>query len=361
MVGVYAPWLPLLLKDHGLPAAFIGLSLSVVAICRAFLLPLWGIAADRARSKRRILAITAALSGITILALLARMPLGLTLLCLLVFGFFFVPVVPLTETLTLALLGGRRERYGSVRLWGSFGFIATSLGLGIVVRFTGIGIVPVALALPLLITAVIAAGVQEAPSAPAIACRTAIRALPWRRLAWVLTAATLGQATHGPYYAYFTVRLADRGVSTTVIGALWALGVLAEIGLMALSPRFLPRIGLNVALRWALILSAVRWTIFALDPPLTLIVVGQMLHAASFGLLHLTAVQLVDELTPAHSRALGQTVLSATAYGIGIGGGLAVAGLLIGVLGLPKLYAIGAAVSVLGYVAAVVASLPRHA
>lgn len=356
MVGVYAPWIPPLLEDHGLPAAFIGLSLSVVAICRTFLPPLWGIVADRARSKGLILAVTAALSGVTMLALLGRLPLGMTVACLLVFGFFFVPVVPLLETLTLGFLGEHRERYGSIRLWGSLGFIATSLGLGIVVRYTGIGIVPVAAALPLLIAAVVAWRIPESPAPPPIAWRPAIRSLPWRRLAWVLTAATLGQASHGPYYAYFTLRLADRGESTVVIGALWAWGVLVEIGLMAVSPRFLPRIGLNTALRWALILSAVRWTLFAFDPPLLFIAIGQTLHAASFGLLHLTAVQLVDELTPTHSRAFGQMVLSATAYGVGIGGGLAVAGLMIGSLGLPSLFAIGAGVCLVGYGAAVIAS-----
>jgi PPP family 3-phenylpropionic acid transporter len=110
-------------------------------------------------------------------------------------------------------------------------------------------------------------------------------------------------------------------------------------------------------MRWALGLGAARWALFALAPALPLVVAGQVLHAASFGLLHLATVSLTDRLTPPGRKALGQTLVSMWAYGLGGGAGLLLAGQLRGPLGDAGLYAAAAAACVLGL--AVTAGLRR--
>ena len=41
----------------------------------------------------------------------------------------------------------------------------------------------------------------------------------------------LMQVSHGPYYAFYSIFMKDQGYSETLIGQLWALGVVAEVGL----------------------------------------------------------------------------------------------------------------------------------
>ncbi len=351
-VGVFAPWLPPFLEQHhGLSRSFIGIALSVVMLSRAVLPPLWGLLLDRIRGRRYVLAVTVVLAGMMLFALLLPGSPATVLAWMAAYGFFWVPVVPLLETLTMQGLGESTERYGSIRLWGSAGFIVTSFGLGWLLDSVAITIVPLAAGLPFLASGAFAVAMPATPARERAGGGE--RRLPWRQLSPVLLATMLGQGSHGPYYVFFTIELTSRGVDSALIGALWALGVIAEIGLLALSPRLLPRLGLVRAIRWALILSALRWLVLGSTESLLLIAVVQLLHAVTYGLQHIATVQLVDEVTPKASKAFGQSVLNTAAYGMGVGGGLAVAGVLVDILHWEGLMWAAALVAALGWVASV--------
>ena len=95
-----------------------------------------------------------------------------------------------------------------------------------------------------------------------------------------------------------------------------------------------------------------RWALYATNPSMPLLVVGQAMHAASFGLLHISTVQLVARITPPGRKAFGQSVLSACAYGGGIGAGLFLAGLLAPHLSDAGLYSAASALCVAALVPA---------
>ncbi|MFC1609992.1 MFS transporter [Myxococcota bacterium] len=364
-VGVYAAWLPPFLEHRGLSPRLIGLALALVMVSRATLPPLWGLLADRTHAKRAIFVSTALLSGSALTALALPGPTSSILVWLFVYGFFLVPVMPLLETLTLEGLGRNRTRYGPIRLWGSLGFIATSFGLAWLFErnndaggYTDIDLVPFALGLPLMLAGLSALGMPVANTATS-PVRTRLRDLPWGILGPVMLAAMLGQASHGPYYAFFSLELKAQGVDARLIGALWGFGVAAEIVLMALSPRLLPRLGLTRAMRWALVLTIVRWLVLGSVDSLVVIALTQLLHAATYGLLHIATIQLFDQVTPSHSKAFSQAVLSAGAYGVGIGAGLALAGQFVGEIGFSGLCLGAAACGLLGFVASLLISQRR--
>ena len=374
-VGAFFPWYPPLLAERGFGPALIGTALATGSIARMVFTPFWGYLADRWHARREIMASCTLLAAVCLAGTALAQSVTATLAWIFLYGFFVVPIFPLAEAATFALLGERRERYGRVRLWGSLGFIVTSQGLGLLVRPLGLGVVPwiaagfmaaagaVALALPGRETSRAEAAPREgldpaAAEAAADHSLGALRAaLPWRTLLVVFVAAALGQAAHGPYYDFFTLQMDARGVAPWTIGSLWTLGVAAEIALMAAGHRVLSRLGLAAALRWSLALGAARWALFALAPPLPLVVAGQLLHAASFGLLHLATVSLTDRLTPPGRKGLGQTLVSMWAYGLGGGAGLLLAGQLRAPLGDAGLYLGAAAACLAGW--AVTAGLRR--
>ncbi len=344
-LGVFVPWLPPLLRERGFSDWHIGLALASVQLSRTFLPPLWGLVADRLRARRRFLVGAALFAGLALVALAWPGPESLVFLLLFSHGVFLVPLFPLAETLTLDALGSRTERYGRIRLWGSVGFIATSLGLGAAFQFFGVGnaAVPWVMGGCLILAGLLAGGIRAQPrrSERPGAGQGATR-LRWGALAVLCVAAGLGQASHGPYYTFFSLQLAEQGVSRGVIGSLWGWGVVAEVALMAASPLLIARMGLKNAFRAALGLAALRWLWTASGPSLPALAVAQTLHAASFGLLHVTTIQLVDRLTPRAHKALGQSLISALVYGFGIGLGSFLAGRYAGPLGYGGLY-IGAA------------------
>jgi PPP family 3-phenylpropionic acid transporter len=111
-------------------------------------------------------------------------------------------------------------------------------------------------------------------------------------------------------------------------------------------------------MRVALALTVVRWLGLAWAPSLGPLAALQLLHAASYALLHTASLQLVDILTPPGRKAFGQSLLSAMAYGVGVSGGLALAGVLAPLWPASWLYLGAAAAAFLGLVAALAAKDP---
>jgi PPP family 3-phenylpropionic acid transporter len=364
-IGILAPWFAPFLADRGLSDASIGLALAAVQLPRVVLPPLWGFAADRIRETRRILALAAVLAGAAFVAVVPAPSQAILLIALLVHGALVVPVFPLAEAQTFEMLGSRRDRYGQIRLWGSVGFIVSSLGIGSLLDVVpgGVKMVPWAVALTLGLAGLVALTFR--PTESRADARTDARASgrqrwPSAAIVPVLVATALGQASHGAYYAFFSLQLDSRGVHPVLIGALWAWAVVAEILLMAFSPRILGALGLVFALRLALVLTVVRWVLCAAEPSVWWLFVPQTLHAASFALLHLSTVRLADAFSPRGGKALGQSFASAAGYGLGLGGGMFLAGRLSRVLDDGELYVASAGLALVGVGAAAFVSMQRR-
>ena len=149
----------------------------------------------------------------------------------------------------------------------------------------------------------------------------------WREPVFVAVAAaaSLIQASHAIYYGFSTLDWQAAGLGGVTIGALWSLGVLAEIVLFAVSGR-LP-IGPTALLMIGAAGAVVRWSAMALDPPLILLPPLQCLHALSFGATHLGALGFIARAAPAAFGASAQGYL-AVAQGLVMAGAMGLAGVL---------------------------------
>jgi PPP family 3-phenylpropionic acid transporter len=131
------------------------------------------------------------------------------------------------------------------------------------------------------------------------------------------------------YYAFSALSWKAMGLSGAVIGALWALGVVAEIVLFAFNRRLpgpLPLLVFGAAG------AAIRWVAMAFDPPALLLPALQCLHALSFGASHLGAVQFLARAAPEGLGATAQGSLS-VALGVVMAAALGLSGTLYDMLG----------------------------
>jgi PPP family 3-phenylpropionic acid transporter len=120
----------------------------------------------------------------------------------------------------------------------------------------------------------------------------------------VMISAALIQASHAGYYTFSAIAWQSVGLSTTTISLLWAVGIVAEIVLFALSPRLrISSVGLVICGGFA---GVVRWVLVALDPPVAVVVAAQALHALSFGATFLGTINLVARLAPSRRGASAQ-------------------------------------------------------
>ena len=339
-LGVQLPFLPVWLTAKGLDARSIGIVLAVPALIRIIAIPVATRAADRRDAVRGviILAAAGATAGFAALAF-AQGAFAITLVYALASA-AYAPVMMLADTYALRGLAQRGRPYGPARLWGSAAFIAASFGAGalldliapgdLIWLMVGAMAIATAAALALVPLEAEAVGAEAAGNSPARASATELLREP--AFVAAIAAASLVQSSHAVYYGFATIDWQAAGYDGGVIGALWALGVLAEIALFALSAR-LPSAITPIAL---LLIGAagalIRWSVMAVAPPLVALPLLQCLHALSFGATHLGALTLVARMAPPGANATAQGYFAVT-LGITMAITTALAGVLYGRFG----------------------------
>jgi PPP family 3-phenylpropionic acid transporter len=143
---------------------------------------------------------------------------------------------------------------------------------------------------------------------------------------WLLALLTVHQVAHGPYYAFFSIHLVEEGFSGATISALWSLGVVAELIAFLAGGRLERKLGRRRLLGLALLLSPLRWMVLALPPTAATLVAAQLGHAATFALVHLAGIQVVQASVPGGAVRRVQALYSGLTFGLGVVAGSALAG-----------------------------------
>lgn len=321
LVGTLIPFLGLYLHGLGLTALEMSQVLAVMALARVVSPPLWAAMADRHNRWLFYVQLASWLSALLVLGFWWLDDYWSLVWLAWWLGFFWHAALPPFESLTLRTLAGNLAPYSRIRLWGSLGFVAAVLGVGVVIDQWGMTAFLWSLTL-LFVAMVLVAHLNHEPAVEAVAGQSEPLSL-WAVLRQpgvllVLGLALLMQLSHGTYYTFYSLLLDGEGYSGTAIGMLWSLGVMAEIALFWFLPRFLHLRSLRFWLLLATGLAVVRWLVIAWLPGLLwVMVLAQLLHAATFGVFHSAVVQWLHGVFAGGHQAQGQALYSSVSYGIG--------------------------------------------
>jgi len=315
-LGALVPFWSVYLKSLGFSPLQIGQLMATLALTKIVAPYLWGWIADRSGYHIRIVQLTSLLALLCFLPLLWLDRYWGVMLAMIAFSFFWNAALPQFEVVTLASLGDRKHRYSRIRLWGSLGFIVTVSLLGAMLQRSGIDALPMLLSGLLLLIWLSSLPVREYRGTVSDSGHI-LQVLKRPAVLALLLSCFLMQASHGPYYTFYSLYMEGFGYSRGDIGLLWALGVLSEVILFWFMHRLFERRAASFWLSLALALASLRWLIMALFPDLLpLVLVAQTLHAASFGMYHASAIHLIDDFFPRH-RGRGQALYAAVSFGAG--------------------------------------------
>jgi MFS transporter, PPP family, 3-phenylpropionic acid transporter len=355
LLGAYLPFFPVWLKAVGIEASWIGIITAVPAVTRFTVLPLVTGLAERRQSLRNAIIITAFATAVGLTVVGTQHQAVPVLVAFVATCCLWTPMAPLTDAYALRGVSHYGLNYGPLRLWGSAAFVVGALACGMLVDAIASEHLIWVIALVAGASALASLGLRpiDGPKKADVIERGAGALLRDPGFLAIILASALIQGSHAAYYIFASIVWKQAGFGGLTIAGLWSLGVLAEIVVFALSPRFTLSPALLVVI--AALSAAARWSITALEPPVAVLAIVQLAHGLSFGLTQVATMGLLVRTVPFHVMARGQGYLTACS-GIVASGASIVSGAVFARYG-PGVYYLMAAMALSG---AVVMWLARH-
>jgi PPP family 3-phenylpropionic acid transporter len=134
---------------------------------------------------------------------------------------------------------------------------------------------------------------------------------------------------------------------------MWAIGVAAEVVLFLVMHRLLHHFTISCLFAVALFITSIRWAMLALwVDNTTLLVLSQLLHAASFGLFHTASIYLIHDLFPGRLQMRGQALYAGISFGLGGSLGSLLSGYTWETMGSTGTFFLSAALALIGAIIA---------
>ena len=329
--------------------------LAVPAVLRIFAPALWGWFADGISARLRggqpaFVAMLAALAAASFAMLTQAGDLPAVLGWVALTALFTSGILPIVDADALAALSARPGLYGPIRLWGSVGFIASVLAVG-----AWLDRAPVTVLLPLVAALMLCAALSALalPRAGGKSAHSdtggALQVLREPHVAAFFAACFCMTVAHGALYAFYSIYLVEHGYSTTSVGALWTLGVVAEIVVFVALPALFRRFSLRAILLASFAAAAVRFVAIGWGiESLAVLTVAQLLHGLTFGAYHAAAIAAVQRMFGPALAVRGQALYASLSYGLGGVAGTLLSGWAWGALGPETTFAISSAFGLAG-------------
>jgi PPP family 3-phenylpropionic acid transporter len=353
-VGVFSPYASLYFADRGLSATQIGILMSLMQVMRIFGPNVWGWVADQSRRRVLVLRLTSVAAALTFCGMFVGQTFVFFFALMVTVNLFTSAQGPISEALMLSSMRGDLTHYGRVRLWGSVGFIVLVTLSGYALDWQGIELMPWIALLMLVMVTSVTFSLHEEPATQHAQQPNSVRELLSRKSVLSFFVSTfLMIAAHSSLYVYYSLYLSDMGYSKSVIGLMWSLGVIAEILFFFYQAPLFRRFGVRRLMLLSLAIAVVRFLMIGWGAQsLAVLLLAQVLHAATFGVHHSASVATLQRWFAGPLQARGQALYISISYGLGG----TVGGLLLSAcwdtFGARWVYVLAAIMSLLGLFAA---------
>lgn len=320
LVGSLSPYLGLYLSDIGLTAQAIGIVNGVLMGTKIIAPNFFGWLCDHTGKRSRVITIGSFMAMLSFTGLFLSHALIPIIIVTFFYSFFWNAILSQFEVITVQHLHDNSHKYSHVRVWGSLGFMTAVVTLGWLFDQISIHyLIPISWAFLVFIW--FSTLMVNEPSRHAQVKQTHAHWLKLLKQPPVIAffvAAFLLQFSFGGYYSFFSLHLESFHYSRTLIGLLWALGVLCEVALLLFMHKIITRVSISTILFLSLILTGMRWLMIAyFAHSLIIMVFAQSIHALSFGAAHAGCIEMIRRFFQGPNAGQGQALYSAIGFGAG--------------------------------------------
>ena len=317
-LGALLPYWSLYLKSLGFDSIAIGAIIAVIPATKIFAPYVWGWISDHTGHPIKIIRLTNFLAIVAFMGVFFWDSFFWLMLIMFAFSVFWNSSLPLIESTTLNHLGDDHHDYSGIRLWGSLGFILTVAILGEVLETGSITLVPKVILGLLIGIFLMSFFIAESKPAHHEQQAPILSVIKQPVVLAFLSVCFLMVLSHGPYYTFYSIYLEEHGYSRRMIGILWGVGVIAEVGVFLLMNRLLPLLGVRKLLLVTFLFTAIRWLLIGyFVESLAILFLAQLFHAFSFGVFHAVGIALIHHYFKGRHQDRGQALYSSLSFGVG--------------------------------------------
>ena len=291
-----------------------------------------GRLADRHLNAERALAALHAIAAGLLFANASSRTFAGFLTLMVAFAVAYAPTQSLCTSLAVSHLSDRERQFPRVRLWGTIGWITTSaLFTFVVLRSTDVATnvarIPMAMrAAGVMALAYAAYAYLLLPHTPPAAAAVPMRVMLAQafgllrdRSVLALTLVSIPVSMLDTAYYLNIGPFLNRtvGVPLRWVGPTMALAQVSEVGCLFVLGPVLAKLGYARVLLIGVAAEAVRFVVFAVDPPPAVVCGALTLHGVAFACFFTTAVLYVHRRATAAIRHSAQTVFGIALFGLG--------------------------------------------
>lgn len=317
-IGALMPFAALYYRELGFSGLQVGLLTALPSVGAALFGPLWGAVSDALGIHRWVMRgalVIAAIAAFATAQASAFLPI------LLLFGllsFASVPVAPLLDSYGVTVSEHAGRSYGSLRVWGSIGYMAAVLIVGRLMGDNASSLL--LLAHGVLVGLALVAVFRLPPLAQRRAAplfdglKAVVRNRPTALLLLVAYLLAVGAAFIS---IYLGIRIQDIGGSASQVGLAFAVASGSELPVIAASGWLLSRLGAPRLVALAIVVYAIRFIAFSTITVPEWLLPVQALHGLSYGAFMMASVTLIHRLAGQQHAATAQALLTAVSMGFG--------------------------------------------
>lgn len=354
--GVQFNYFPIFLKDIGLNNIQIGAVHAVLPLVSMIVGPLWGALADSQSDPRKTLRFFLLVGPMAYVLLLAGNNYGVCLLLSAYLAVFYLPVLPIQDSLALRavhLFGGD---YGRIRIWGSIGFVGPGLFLAYFWDHPKMG------EIQWMIPAIVFGAYSVASYAlvfrfPAVPPERkhgftlqGFRLLEDKNFVVLMICVFLTRVASSAMEGYQGIFFEQKGVTIQNLALFVSLGPLSEVFTIFYSQRWVARFRPYPLMALCIFALVIRLLVTAFSESLTVLCLIQLTHCLTFGLQYMVTILVVNQLAGDAIRSSAQTIAAIFSNYLARLAGFALSGVFADSLGYSGLFGVSAGIAAVSMV-----------
>lgn len=343
-----SPFLVIYYQDLGLSGAQIGILAGMPALISLVGAPLWGMLSDRSQRHKQSLLIAIAGAVVAALAIGAFHAFAPLMVLVALYAFFSAPIMPLVDNTTMNLLGGQKENYGRIRMWGAIGWGLAAPITGWLIDSSGIQWSFWSYAILMGIGFMVALSIPVGKNLFSTPQSGLHHFLINPRWLFFLLVAFSGGMVLSMISNFLFIYLDSLGADKVSLGFTLTIATISEIPVLYFSNRLLRRWPANRLMLVAILVFAIRAGAYSIITAPWQALLIQLLHGPTFSLMWIAGVSYADKIAPAGLGATAQGLFSGVMLGLGSATGAFLGGLVYEHASLVILFRFAAVLSILG-------------